>query len=544
MVAIAATRQYGWPAMTEDLFRLEQETARRRTFAIISHPDAGKTTLTEKLLLLGGAIHLAGSVKSRKASRHARSDWMELEKQRGISVTTSVLQFDYHGLRCNLLDTPGHQDFSEDTYRTLTAADSAVMLIDAAKSVEPQTRKLFEVCHYAKLPVITFINKCDRPGLSPLDLLDDIETALGIRSCPINWPIEIGPNFRAVYDRQAERLHVWDEQANETIIDGNLESDAVRDVIGADAARHVAEEVALLDVAGDPFDLERIRNGELTPVFFGSAHRTFGIRPFLDALLELAPPPVLRNVASGDSDPNRSDFSGFIFKIQANMDPQHRDRFAFLRVCTGRFYRGMLVQHPASPQKLRITNPHIFLANERILVEEAWPGDVVGIFAQDYFRIGDSLYEGAKIVFRGMPTFAPENFATLRIPNALKRKQLDKGLDQLVAEGAIQMFRRTGTFEGEPILAAVGELQFDVLLFRLQNEYGVEATLRREPFTLARWVFGTGFDPKKLNHLESVACVKDRDGRDVVLLQAEWSQRMVLDRCKGVELLATAPPLH
>src|SRR5438876_10306752 len=457
--------------------KLRSETLRRRTFAIISHPDAGKTTLTEKLLLHGGAIHLAGAVKARGAQRHVTSDWMELERQRGTSVTSSVLQFEHRGFRINLLDTPGHQDFSEDTYRTLAAADAAVMLIDSAKGVEAQTRKLFEVARRRGIPVFTFVNKMDRLGREPLDLLHEVEEVLGIRTCPITWPLGQGTGFRGVAD----------------LFDAAWQ----RKPLPAGLTGALREEIELLEAAGDPFDHAKILRGELSPAFFGSAMTEVGVDEFLAAFVRLAPPPGARTRVDGTHvDPFGERFSGFIFKIQANMDPAHRDRLAFLRVCSGRFRRGMEVRHVREERSLRLSMPHQLFGAERQVIEEAWPGDVIGLFDTGALRIGDTLCEGAPFEFAELPRFSPEIFARVRSKDALKRKQLAKGLLQLSQEGAIQIFSQRGLGMKDPILGAVGALQLEVLQYRLKHEYGAEIALDRLPYQVARWISGPGFDPQ------------------------------------------------
>jgi peptide chain release factor 3 len=525
---------------------LAAEVARRRTFAIISHPDAGKTTLTEKLLLYGGAIHLAGAVKAKRASRHATSDWMELEKQRGISVTTSVMSFAYGGCLINLLDTPGHQDFSEDTYRTLAAADSAVMLIDAAKGVETQTRKLFQVCRLRGIPIFTFVNKLDRHGREPLELMDDIEQVLGIRSCPLNWPIGMGPGFRGVYDRRTKRLHLFDASGRHGEVqvesrEADVNDPALRDAIGPDAHRRLVEENEMLDMAGDAFDNDRVQQGQLAPMFFGSAMTNFGVEPFLRSFIELAPPPTPRKTVSGPVEPTRKKFSGFIFKIQANMDPAHRDRIAFMRVVSGRFERGMTVRHLRLGKDVRLAKSTAFLAQERTAVEEAFAGDVIGLFDPGMFNIGDTLTEGAGEPFEGIPRFSPEHFVQVRVKEALKRKQLKAGLDQLSEEGAVQVFRQRGMGDQNPILGAVGALQFDVLEFRLRTEYGVEVILDKLSFTIARWVAGSPVNPRDFERGESSICVEDKKGAPLVLFRNEWALRWAQEHMPaGLELRTTA----
>ncbi len=507
---------------------LPAEIARRRTFAIISHPDAGKTTLTEKLLLYGGAIHLAGAVKSRKAQRHATADWMELEKQRGISVTSSVLQFDYAGYAINLLDTPGHQDFSEDTYRTLVAVDSVVMLIDAANGVEEQTRKLFEVCSRRGLPIFTFINKLDRYGQPPLDLLAEIEEVLGIRSTPINWPIGMGSDFKGVYDRVHRRCELYQQighgEKRVPMMALEPEDEALREVLGKEAHDTLVEEISLLDVAGDPLDLDRVNQGDLTPVFFGSALNNFGVQSFFDHYLGMAPAPLGRRIEGGTwVEPTDSEFSAFVFKIQANLNPAHRDRIAFIRVVSGQFQRGMNAFHVRSERQMRLSQPQQFLAQERSLIEQAYPGDIIGLFDPGVFQIGDALTERSPMHFVGIPHFSPERFVMVRLKDAMKRKQLVKGLAQLSEEGAVQLFRPIGWGATDTIVGAVGALQFDVMHYRLKHEYGVDAQLVPAPYQVARWVKGDA-DPRLLESRDSVS-VLDRFGRLAVLFTSEWALR-------------------
>jgi len=490
---------------------LKQETARRRTFAIISHPDAGKTTLTEKLLLHGGAIHLAGAVKARGAQRHVTSDWMELERQRGISVTSSVLQFEHDGHRINLLDTPGHQDFSEDTYRTLAAADAAVMLIDSAKGVEAQTRKLFQVCRRRGIPIFTFVNKMDRLGREPFDLLHEVEEVLGIRTCPITWPIGQGHDFKGVVDLFGENWQRLPVPANST--------------------PQIRDEIELLQTAGDPFDRERILKGELSPAFFGSAMTEVGVDEFLASFVRLAPPPGPRIKVSGEAvQPTDPQFSGFVFKIQANMDPAHRDRLAFLRVCSGRFFRGMDTRLQREEKPLRLSMPHQLFGADRHVIEEAWPGDVIGLFDTGNLRIGDTLAEGTPFDYAELPRFSPEIFTRARAKDALKRKQFEKGLEQLSQEGAIQIFHPRGGGMRDPILGAVGALQFEVLQYRLEHEYNALLVLERLPYQVARWVSGEGFDPGKFEQEVDALCVEDRDGNAIALFKSEWNLNYAIGR--------------
>jgi peptide chain release factor 3 len=510
---------------------LRSETQRRRTFAIISHPDAGKTTLTEKLLLHGGAIHLAGTVKARGQARHVTSDWMELERQRGISVTSSVLQFEHRGHRINLLDTPGHQDFSEDTYRTLAAADAAVMLIDAGKGVEAQTKKLFKVCRMRGIPIFTFVNKMDRIGREPLELLTEVEEVLGIRTCPITWPDGQGPDFKGVHN-------LFDD----------LGPDARRRPTPQSLPERLREELELLEHAGDPFDLQRIRKGELSPAFFGSAWTEVGVDEFLDAFVRLAPAPGPRTKTDGAHvDPLDPRFSGFIFKIQANMDPSHRDRLAFLRVCSGRFARGMdarLGRAGAGDKPVRLSMPHTLFGAERHVIEEAYPGDVIGLFDTGALRIGDTLVDaegGPAFDFAELPRFSPEIFARLRAKDAMKRKQLEKGLQQLSEEGAIQIFQQRGQGMKDPILGAVGALQLEVLQYRLLHEYGAEIVLDRLPYQVARWVAGPGFDAAAFETETDALCVVDRDQNPIALFKSDWNLTYAQGRHADWTWLPTAP---
>jgi peptide chain release factor 3 len=528
---------------------LEQEVARRRTFAIISHPDAGKTTLTEKLLLYGGAIHLAGSVKAKRARRHATSDWMELEKERGISVTSSVLQFAYRDHAVNLLDTPGHQDFSEDTYRTLAAADSAVMLIDAAKGVEPQTKKLFKVCRMRGIPIFTFVNKLDRYGRAPLDLMDELEQVLGIRSYPMNWPIGMGPDFRGVYDRRANVVHVFgaeghhgEKEVSERSVP--LDSPEIHSVLNERELEQLKEDIELLDVGGDEFTREKSDAGQLTPMFFGSAMTNFGVRPFLDAFLDLAPAPTPRQTKNGPRLPTQSKFSGFIFKIQANMDPAHRDRIAFLRVVSGRYVKGMSAHHSRLGKEVRLAKPSQFLAAERTSIEDAWPGDVIGLFDPGQYRIGDSLAEDAGVIFESVPRFSPEHFAVVRSKDPLRRKQMEKGLEQLSEEGTVQIFQQLQMGMKDPIVGVVGALQFEVLQYRLEHEYGAKIALDKLPFSHARWVVGANFEPKAFDWEGNRQTVQDRDGLPLVLFRDDWALQHAEEKHPELKFLNEAPMLH
>jgi peptide chain release factor 3 len=522
---------------TPEQQRLDNETQRRRTFAIISHPDAGKTTLTEKLLLHGGAIHLAGSVKARKAARHATSDWMELEKQRGISITSSVLNFEHGPYRINLLDTPGHQDFSEDTYRTLAAADAAVMLIDSAKGVEEQTKKLFKVCRQRGIPIFTFVNKMDRHGREPFELLHEVEDVLGIRTVPINFPVGQGPQFKAV-------AQLWDDLGPNATRRQHALAPHAAAVAGLSETdrKKLEDDVGLLEVAGDPFHFEMIRKGELSPAFFGSAWTEVGVDEFLDAFCRLAPSPGPRHTADGrEVQPQDPRFSGFVFKIQANMDPAHRDRLAFIRICSGRFQRGMDVLHVREEKNLRLAMPHELFAQERVVIEEAWPGDVIGLFDKGNLRIGDTLCVPPGFEFAELPRFSPEIFARLRGKDAMKRKQLEKGLLQLSEEGAIQVFSQRGMGLKDPIIGAVGALQLEVLQYRIENEYGAQLILDRLPYTVARWVEGQGFDPEKFEHETDAMVVVDKDDNFIALFKNEWNLNYAAGRHPEWKWMPTAP---
>ncbi|PLX43042.1 MAG: peptide chain release factor 3 [Deltaproteobacteria bacterium] len=528
--------------MSVTLNKISEEVARRRTFAIISHPDAGKTTLTEKLLLYGGAINQAGAVKARRAERHATSDWMELEKQRGISVTSSVMQFEYAGHKINVLDTPGHQDFSEDTYRTLTAADSAVMLIDCAKGVEAQTMKLFKVCRMSGIPIFTFVNKLDREGREPLELLAEIEEVLGIAACPVNWPLGMGKRFKGVYDLTRREVHLYDStrhgkyQAPSKLVGPT--DPTLRELLFEEDYKNFQDEIELLEGAGEKFDLDRILAGELTPVFFGSAMKNFGVEPFLRDFLKNSPQPSGRYTEEGRIEPVSADFTGFVFKIQANMNPQHRDRVAFIRVTSGHFSKGLKATNARLGKEVTLALPMQFMAQERDHVEEAYPGDVIGIHDRGTLRIGDTLYTGKPILLKGIPHFVPEHFAKVRIKNALKSKQRQKGLQQLGEEGAIQLFSEP-TGDPDPIVGAVGQLQLDVLKYRLEHEYGAVVTLEKLPYQTARWVEGK-LDPAVVNRSATTRWVVDNEERPVVLFNSEWAVGLLADRHKGVTFRESA----
>ena len=522
---------------------LKEEIQKRRTFAIISHPDAGKTTLTEKLLLYGGAINTAGSVKGKKTSKHAVSDWMEIEKQRGISVTSSVLQFKYDGYCVNILDTPGHQDFSEDTYRTLMAADSAVMVIDGSKGVENQTRKLFKVCVMRNIPIITFINKMDREAMNTFDLLDDIENVLGIHTYPVNWPIGCGKEFKGVYDRKSRKILKFSgsgtnngqKEVDEEII--SIDDENLAAYIGEEHAEALLEETELLDGAGDDFDIEAVRNGKLTPVFFGSALTNFGVQPFLESFLKLTTSPLPRKTDSEEIDPLSDSFSAFVFKIQANMNKAHRDRIAFMRICSGRFDKNMEVYHVQGNRKMRLSQPQQIMAQEREVVDEAYAGDIIGVFDPGVFAIGDTIcMPNKKFKFQGIPTFAPEHFALVRQKDTMKRKQFIKGTNQIAQEGAIQIFRELGSGMEEVIVGVVGTLQFDVLEYRLKNEYNVDIIMNTLPYQFIRWIENDAIDPKKLDLASDTKKIQDLKENNLLLFTSEWSINWALEHNKGLVL--------
>ncbi len=521
---------------------LREEIEKRRTFAIISHPDAGKTTLTEKFLLYGGAIQLAGTVKGRKATKHAVSDWMEIEKERGISVTSSALQFNYDGKCINILDTPGHQDFSEDTYRTLMAADSAVMVIDGAKGVEPQTIKLFKVCVLRHIPIFTFINKFDREARDPYELLDEIENVLGIHTCPINWPIGCGRAFRGVYDRERDCVDLFHANAGgsrevetRTL---SMEDPELPELLSAEYYEKLREDRELLDGASDNFSRERIDRGDLTPVFFGSALTNFGVETFLSHFLSMTEAPLPRKSDQGLIDPVKESFSAFVFKIQANMDPRHRDRVAFLRICSGEFDAGMEVNHVQSGRRVKLSQPTQLMADERKIVDKAYAGDIIGIFDPGIFSIGDTLeLSGKKFRFEGIPTFAPEHFARVRQIDTMKRKQFLKGISQIAQEGAIQIFQEYNTGMEEIIVGVVGVLQFEVLTYRLKNEYNVDVRLETLPYEYIRWIENrTELDIEHIEGTSDMKLVKDLRDRPLLLFVHEWSIGMVLDRNKTLKL--------
>ena len=522
--------------------KYENEINKRRTFAIISHPDAGKTTLTEKFLLYGGAINLAGSVKGKATSKHAVSDWMEIEKERGISVTSSVLQFSYEGFFINILDTPGHQDFSEDTYRTLMAADSAVMVIDASKGVEAQTRKLFKVCVMRKIPIFTFINKMDRDASDTFELLDNIEKELGIATCPVNWPIGSGKNFKGIYDRHENSVVTFSETEKGTkegktnVIKTDHEDDLIK-YIGKNATETLLEEISLLDGASAEFDIEAVQRGELTPVCFGSALTNFGVEIFLKQFLRMTTPPLPRKADVGMIYPTEKEFSAFVFKIQANMNKAHRDRIAFMRICSGKFEADMEVRHMQGNKVMRLSQPQQIMASERKILDEAFAGDIIGVFDPGIFSIGDTICMPAdKIIFEGIPTFAPEHFARVRQVDTMKRKQFMKGINQIAQEGAIQIFQEYNTGMEEIIVGVVGVLQFEVLKYRLLNEYNVEIILESLAYEHIRWIENKEIDLIKLVGTSDMKKIKDLKGNPLLLFINQWSIGMTLDRNKGLIL--------
>lgn len=508
------------------------EVDRRRNFAIISHPDAGKTTLTEKLLLYGGAIQEAGAVKARRSQRSATSDWMELEQQRGISITSTVLQFEYNDCLINLLDTPGHQDFSEDTYRTLAAADNAVMLIDAAKGLETQTRKLFEVCRLRSLPIFTFINKLDRPSLSALELIDEIEQELGLTTYAVNWPIGSGDQFQGVFDRHNREIHLFRKmaahgrkKAAETVI--KLGDPRIEELLDQDLYYQLKEELEILDEVGPDLDLEAVHQGQMTPIFFGSAMNNFGVEPFLNAFLEYALKPAPHDSSAGTIEPTYSEFTGFVFKLQANMDPKHRDRIAFLRVCSGTFERDMVVTHARTGKTVRLSRPQKLFAQDRETVEVAYAGDVVGLNNPGAFAIGDTVYTGTHLAYPPIPSFSPELFAYLKNADPTRYKPFYRGVSELQEEGAVQILSSTDESKRDPLLAAVGQLQFEVVQFRLAQEYGADTRLEMLPYTVARWVTGGWPALEKVGRIFNTAVVKDQWERPVLLFRNQWNLEQV-----------------
>jgi peptide chain release factor 3 len=521
----------------------EKEILRRRTFAIISHPDAGKTTLTEKFLLYGGAVQLAGSVTARKNQRATTSDWMELERQRGISVSSTVLQFEYRGYCVNLLDTPGHKDFSEDTYRVLTAVDAAVMVIDAGKGIETQTRKLFEVCRQRGVPIFTFMNKLDRPARDPLALLDELERVLGIAAYPVNWPLGDGPEFRGVFDRQANLVHFFERvpggEYRAPVSVHGLDDPVVKEQMESGVYSRTVEELAMLDGAGASFDHSAVLAGQLTPVFFGSAVNNFGVQLLLDAFLQFAPPPRPHQVDGRVITPEDKSFSGFIFKIQANMDPKHRDRLAFVRVCSGRFERDMSIVHTRTGKKLRLSSSHKLFGRDRETIDEAWPGDVVGLVGHADFRIGDTLAEDPSLVYHEIPRFTPECFAWLQSPSTAQFKRFREGLEQLLQEGVVQSFMIKDSSQRVPLLGAVGPLQFEVVQYRMQTEYGAESRLEQAPWKIIRWVSTENGEPLDETQLPTGARMAfDAASKPVIFFAEQWSCDFFAQRHPKVRLSA------
>ena len=532
---------------------MKSEILRRRTFAIISHPDAGKTTLTEKLLLYGGVIHAAGAVKAKRGRSGSVSDWMEMERERGISITTSVLQFPYHSLQLNLLDTPGHADFSEDTYRTLHAVDGAIMLLDRAKGVESQTRKLFRVCKQRTIPIFTFVNKMDRPGRDPFDLVGEVESVLGIGVFPLTWPIFRSGVFRGVYHRFERCAYLYDEVvAGSSATRGAavvpvriIPADApeLQDELGAEEHERLFEDLSILDTAGDDFERQRFAIGELSPLLFGSAINNFGLAPFLDTFCELMPPPLPRLTVSGETLSIADEFSGFVFKIQANMDRAHRDRIAFVRICSGQLRGSTKVLHVRTGRTIRFASVSQFVAQERSAVDEAFAGDVVGVYDPGIFEIGDTVTAGKKFEYVGIPSFAPEKFARLELLDPMRRKQLIRGLEQLALEGTVQLYRPPRSRADDLILGAVGELQLEVTKSRLQEEYGVGVRMIPLAYTLARWVSSKDnrpIDMEALRVLCSCPLLLDIRDRPVLLFAQEWAVRFVQERLPDVILSETA----
>ncbi len=520
---------------------LSKEINKRRTFAIISHPDAGKTTLTEKLLLYGGAIRLAGSVKARKASKHATSDWMDIEKQRGISVTSSVLQFHYDDYCINILDTPGHEDFSEDTYRTLVAADSAVMVIDGSKGIELQTKKLFHVCALRNIPIFTFINKVDREIKNPFDLLDEIEKELGIKCYPVNWPIGCGQDFKGIYQRTEEKIYTFDSKNHGQNIltshSGNYKDESFKEILGYNLHNSLIEDIELINLLEQDLNREDILNGKLTPVFFGSAITNFGVEIFLKNFLEYSSPPSSRESTLGDISPYEDFFSAFVFKIQANMNPKHRDRIAFMRICSGKFNKGMEVTHVQNNNKIKLSQPQQFFAQEKEIIDEAYPGDIIGVFDPGIFSIGDTLTtSNNNFKFNGMPSFAPELFANVKPINSMKRKQFIKGITQIAQEGAIQVFKEYNFGMEEVIVGVIGNLQFEVLEYRLKNEYNTEIKINKIPYNFIRWIEKCNINIDDLNLTSDTKKAEDLKGRNILIFQNTWGIQWAIDKNPSIVL--------
>lgn len=530
----------------KDRQKLKEEINRRRTFAIISHPDAGKTTMTEKLLLYGGAIHLAGTVKGRKAARHATSDWMEIEKQRGISVSSSVLQFEYDNYCVNILDTPGHQDFSEDTYRTLCAADAAIMMIDGARGVEEQTIKLFEVCRMRGIPIFTFINKMDRAAKSPFDLMDELEKVLGIFAVPVNWPIGTDGDFQGVYNRNLNQIELFDDRNQDhgasmvSIKVSSFDDPDLAKQIGDYYHDKLTDDIELLDIAGDDLDLKKVTKGEQTPLFFGSALTNFGVEFFLQEFLKMAPPPVSRKSNLGMINPLEDPFSAFVFKIQANMNPDHRDRITFIRICSGKYEADMQVNHSQTGKQIRLTQPQQFMAQDRSHVISAYAGDIIGLFDSGQFKIGDSLSLCKDLEFEDIPVFPPEHFARVSAKDSMKRKQFQKGITQLAEEGAIQLYQQPSIGTETYIIGVVGVLQLDVLEHRLKNEYKVDLLIQKLNYHVARWVEWE--NPEQAKPIDKIIIasnnliVEDQENNPVILFESKWASSWVLQQNNGLIL--------
>ena len=522
---------------------LVSEISKRRTFAIVSHPDAGKTTLTEKLLLFGGAIQIAGAVKSNKIKRHATSDFMEIERQRGISVATSVMAFEYEGLKINILDTPGHQDFAEDTYRTLTAVDSVIVVIDVAKGVEPQTEKLVEVCRMRKTPIIVFINKLDREGRDGFELLDEIEGKLGLTVKPLSWPIGMGQRFKGVYNLYEKKLNLFQphgKQNQEEIIEFKDVSDPALDAhVGSSAAEELREELEVVTTVYPKFDRDAYLAGELSPVFFGSAINNFGVKELLDCFIQIAPPPKARQTEERLVKPDESNFSGFVFKIHANMDPKHRDRIAFLRICSGKFERNTNYTHVRKGKKMKFSNPTAFMASKKSILDEAFPGDIVGLYDSGNFKIGDTLTDGEDLHFKGIPSFSPEQFRYINNANPLKSKQLDKGLRQLTEEGVAQLFVKEDN--GRKIIGTVGALQFEVIQYRLEHEYGASCTY--EPMHLHKACWITSEDQQSIHKMVSQRkkdIARDKDENLVFMAESAWALKMAQENFPKIKFHFTS----
>lgn len=511
---------------------LKAEIDKRKTFGIISHPDAGKTTLTEKLLLFGGAIQVAGAVKSNKIKKSATSDFMDIERQRGISVATSVMAFEYRDKKINILDTPGHKDFAEDTYRTLTAVDSAIVVIDVAKGVEAQTENLVGVCRRRKTPMIVFINKMDREGLDGFDLLDDVESKLGMKACPLSWPIGMGQRFQGVYNIYAGNIRLFSAHGKQTTDDtieiSDINDPSLNDMLGEEAAATLREEVEMITEIYPPFDKKAYEDGDLNPIFFGSAINNFGVKELLDCFVDIAPPPLPRETEERIIDPFENKFSGFVFKIHANMDPKHRDRIAFMRVCSGVFERNTNYFHVRNAKKMKFSNPTMFMAAKKNIVDDAYPGDIVGLYDSGIFKIGDALTTGEKLTFKGIPSFSPEQFRYINNADPMKSKQLNKGIDQLMDEGVAQVFTKVDS--ARKIIGTVGALQFDVIQYRLQHEYGAKCTY--EPVALHKACWIESDDEAALKELRSRRrknLATDKDGKMVYLAESAWTLKMAAD---------------